>query len=193
MFFYLFSLIATSMVPMFISYAKDLLNFPSSRVTLFTAAYFLGPILGGIFFTPLADRYGFRLVAVISNILLMVAFLIPLILWQKTIPIIFAYILYSCASSIMATSSTNLASEIIKNLPPAMIFAVTNTIAMPVIIIISPLAGLLIDVFGNQAYIAVFTIGIVCSFTAMLGFRLLLREPRTGQELHIQINNLIYR
>jgi cyanate permease len=55
---------------------------------------------------------------------------------------------------------------------------------LPFLAIVSPLAGMVIDLTGS--YQSVFFIGAAVAVIAMMGFGLLVREPRTGRLYEIR-------
>ena len=57
-----------------------------------------------------------------------------------------------------------------------MLIAMANVLMTPAILIITPLAGLLIDI--TLSYIAVFAVGAAISLISACGFMVLVREPR---------------
>jgi nitrate/nitrite transporter NarK len=61
---------------------------------------------------------------------------------------------------------------------------------LPISVIVGPLGGRLADQFGRAGYIAVFAAGTVMAAVAMLGFLLLVREPRSDKEMYFRIRKI---
>ena len=57
--------------------------------------------------------------------------------------------------------------------------ALGSTIMLPFLALVSPLAGLVVDLSGS--YLAVFLLGAAIALVAGGGFLALVREPRTGR------------
>ena len=62
---------------------------------------------------------------------------------------------------------------------PADLTALGTTLVLPLVAAVSPLSGTVIDLTGS--YQSVFFIGATVAVIALLGFGLLVREPRTGR------------
>jgi len=191
--FYMFLLAAQTLAPLLIGYGRDVLKLEPSRITYFTGAFFVGPILGGLLLAPLADRFGFRIVAILCGVLLAVGFLLPILFWNSLVPVLITYTCYAACNAISTMLVGSLGAEMVHDVSPAMILAVGNTMAIPLGLAVAPLAGRLVDQFGAEGYLAIFVMGVMASGMAALGFALLLREPRTGQELHVHVREITYR
>jgi hypothetical protein len=57
--------------------------------------------------------------------------------------------------------------------------ALGNTILLPFLAVVSPLAGMVVDL--SQSYLTVFVLGAAIALVAGGGFLALVREPRTGR------------
>ncbi len=185
--FYGFLVVGQTLAPLLIGYAKDVLTMPSSQVAFFSFAFFLGAIVVGVFVLPLADRYGFRLLAIISATMLAGAYLIPLIAGDSRHAVLIAYALYAGTILLNSLALINLGIELVPQVKPAAIFAVSSIIVVPFRLIVAPLAGRFVDLHDKAGYLAVFLVGMMLSLCALVGFCVLVREPRTGQEIYIRI------
>ncbi|OGV68695.1 MAG: hypothetical protein A2269_04955 [Lentisphaerae bacterium RIFOXYA12_FULL_60_10] len=185
--FHMLLLTAQSLAPLLIGYGRDILDLPSSRITHFTAAYFFGPILSGLCLAPLADRYGFRLIGILSATAMSTAFLLPILFWNTLPAVLIAYLLYAATATLNTILVGNLGAELVPDVKPGMMVAIGNVLATPLGLLLAPMAGALVDHFGSSGYVGVFAAGITMSVIAILGYSLLVREPRTGQEIHVRI------
>jgi hypothetical protein len=73
----------------------------------------------------------------------------------------------------------NMSVELCPGLGPTDLAALGGTLVLPLVAVVSPLSGTVIDLTGS--YQSVFFIGATVSVIALLGFGLLVREPRTGR------------
>ncbi|MHC4873026.1 MAG: MFS transporter [Planctomycetota bacterium] len=188
--FYIFLFASQTLVPLFISYGKDTIPDSSDLTTKFIGAQYAGVILISILTSLLADRYGFKILAIISAIFMIISF-ITAILVKGSLPA--ALLCYSLSFSSIVLGMImlpNLASEIVPDISTAMIVAITNTCIAPIAALIAPLTGWIIDLHGTSGYLAVFTLGTGLSACALLGFIAVVREPRSGQELYIRIRRM---
>ena len=185
--FYMMLLAAMNLSPLLISYAKDILKISTAAQDNFILAYFIGNILIGLTIPSLADKFGFRLIAILTSILIIITYIIPLAFSSNKILIFIAYGIYGGCLPLSVNLLANLGSELVKNIRPSTIIAVGGTLAVPLSFSIAPLAGWLVDHFHQGGYLAVFIMGISLALCASLGFILITREPRTGCEIYIRI------
>ena len=188
--FYGFLVVGQALAPLFIGYAKDVLAMPLSHVAHFSFTFFLGAIVVGVFVAPLADRHGFRLIAIISAIMLGGAFLIPLVAGASRYAVLVGYALYAGTIFVNYLVLTNLGIELVPQVKPAAIFAVGSTTVIPFSLITAPLAGRFVDFHGEKGYHAIFMMGLVLALCALVGFITVVREPRTGQEIYVRIRRI---
>ena len=176
--------------PLLIGYGKDVLGMAAADASRFTMAYYVGTFGLGIVMPPLADRFGFRLLGIAGAILLTIAYLVPVILPHGRWALLAGYALLSGSTSLEALTLANLGSELAPENKPAMIIAVGSAIVIPVTMLVAPLGGRLVDVFGPAGYMAVFLVGATLAVCALLGFAVLVREPRTGQEIYVRVREM---
>lgn len=190
--FFLSLLVAgQALAPLFIGYSYDVLKYENTGgVGYFTMSYFAGLVLIGATVPLLADRFGFRLIGVLAPLFLGCGFLLPLILPQSIIALYVAYALFASSNILGVIVLVNLGHEMIPEVPSAFIVGIGRTLVLPVILVIGPLSGLLVDVHGNAGYLAVFITGVVLSAIAVIGFLLVIREPRTGEEIYVRLRRM---
>jgi len=175
-----------SLAPLLISYGRDVLGMTVGDTNQFTAAYYGGVSFLGIAITLLADRFGFRLIAVIAALNLGVAFLAPILFPHSVWALLIAYGLIFSSVNLTALVLANLGNELMPGNKTTTIIAASSLLVMPLNLITAPLGGRLVDVYGAAGYTAVFTGGLVLSLCAALGFLVVIREPRTGEEIVIR-------
>lgn len=187
LFFYILSISAQSLAPLIIGYGKDILKMNPADAVLFSGVYFVGPIIAGVCIKPLADKYGFRIIGIISSFMLGTTFILPLLSPQSTFALLAGYALYAATVTMNANILANLGSEMVAEIKPAVIIAVGSIIALPPVFLLSPFGGWLADRYAGTGYQAVFAMGAALCFCALLGFLTLIREPRTGHEIYIRV------
>ncbi|MFH0910561.1 MAG: MFS transporter [Planctomycetota bacterium] len=186
--FYMLFAAAQNLGPMLIGYGKDVVGIPPGDVAQFTALYFIGATLVGTLVPLLADRFGFRLIAIITAALSGLAFLFPIIWPGSFVMLLVAYGCYAGSNQLGFLVLFNLGPELVPNVRPAKITAIATILVMPLSLCLAPLGGLLVDLHGAKGgYLAVFVLGTALALCALIGFAAVTREPRTGQELHIRI------
>jgi len=190
LFFYMLNISAQSLTPLIISYGKDALEMNSPDLVIFSGVYFIGPIIAGLCIKPLADRYGFRIIGIISSVLLGTTFILPLLLPYSKSALLTGYALYAATLTMNNVVLANLDYEMVTEIKPAVIVAVGSIIAVPTTFLLAPFGGWLVDRYAGAGYHAVFVMGINLCFCAFLGFLSLIREPRTGHEIYIRIRGV---
>jgi MFS family permease len=133
----------------------------------------------------LADRFGFRLVAMITGGLVTALFIIPVVAPGKG-SVLASYTIFGGAVSLSMPVLANLGAELVPSVRPATIIAVGSSLTLPLTLAVAPAAGRLADLLGKTGYLAAFIMGATLAFCSLLGFVLLVREPRTGQEIHVR-------
>ena len=186
--FYALLMVAQSLTPLLIGYGRDVLSFGAADTYRFTIAYYAGTFVLGISVPVLADRFGFRLIAVVAAVLLVVAFVIPVCLPHSPLALLAAYALLVGSGSLgSGLVLPNLGAEMVPQVKPAMIIAVGSVMVMPFSLVAAPLGGKLVDAHGPAGYLAVFVTGLALGLCALLGFVAVIREPRTGQEIYVRM------
>ncbi len=175
---------ARVLAPLLIAYGHDILHFDSGERELFVMAYFCGLLTCGLLLPLLADRYGFRLLAIISTVLLAGAFAAPIAFGRSHVA------LYAGCFLIQPAILANLGYELVPDVRSAPIVAAGSVMTLPVSVTMGPLGGRLADVFGEAGYLAVFAVGATLSIVALFGFLLLVREPRSGQEIYVRLRKI---
>jgi MFS family permease len=188
--FHLFAVVAQSFAPLLIGYGRDVLSLGALDTGKFTVAYFAGTLAIGIPMPLLADRFGFRLIGILGALLTATAFLASILLPDSRIVLLTAYALLSGSVNLTALVLANLGSELVPDVKPATIIAVGSIAILPATLSVASLAGRLADAYGPGGYLAAFVLGAALSLCAILGFALVVREPRTGQELYIRMRGV---
>lgn len=176
-----------SLAPLFISCSADRLGLDRANVNFFSISYYCGVIVLGSSIPLLADRFGFRITGILQALLMAAAF--ALVLFFPSAPLAFhlAYMLYAGASVLSFIVLANLGHEMVPEVPSALIIAIGGTLIMPVAMCIGPLSGMFVDLYGDGGYLAAFVAGFLLNAIAGLGLILVVREPRTGEELYIRL------
>ncbi len=84
----------------------------------------------------------------------------------------------------------NIGAEMLPGIKPSMVIAVGSCLIMPLALLLAPMAGRLVDLHGQAGYLAVFLMGSTLAGCAAIGFALIVREPRSGQEFQIRIRRV---
>ena len=185
--FYMMLLAAMNLSPLLISYAKDVLKMSTTDQDNFILAYFVGNILIGLTIPSLADKFGFRLIAILTSVLIIITYVIPLTFPTNKILLLFAYGIYGGCLPLSINLLANLGAELVKNIRPSTIIAVGGSLAVPLSFCIAPLAGWLVDHYCQGGYLAVFMMGISLALCAFLGFIFITIEPRKGHEVFMRV------
>ena len=90
-----------------------------------------------------------------------------------------AYGLYAIVSMSLLFVMVNMSVELFPALRATDLTALGNTILLPFLAAVPPLAGMIVDL--SQSYLAVFLLGAAIALVAGGGFLALVREPRTGR------------
>lgn len=175
---------ALSLAPLLITYGRSHLGM-EQQADYFTVAFFVGNMLLGILVSPLADRFGFRLIGAINAFLLSLSFICPIVAGRNIWILLFGYCFCGACVNLSWLVLANLGSEILPNFRPSIILGLGTAITLPLALLIAPLSGVLVDVLGLAGYTGAFMIGATLSICALIGFAFIIREPRTGQELTI--------
>jgi len=62
-----------------------------------------------------------------------------------------------------------------------------NVTSMALSLALAPIGGWLVDAHDSAGYLCVFVVGATLSLCTLIGFLLIVREPRTGQELYVRL------
>jgi MFS family permease len=166
--------LATFIVP----YARENLGVPDSRLALLSLIFLGAGGAMGIVMGRVADRLGYRMVGVIQSALLLAFFLIA-VSARSFAAICVAYGLYTTVNQTLAFVLVNMSVELCPSMDPTDLAALGATLILPLVAVVSPLSGTVIDLTGS--YQSVFFIGATVAVIALLGFGLLVREPRSGR------------
>jgi len=178
LFFHLLNTMASSLGAFIVPFAKERLGVDDASVGLL-ALVFLG--VNAVFASGIgriADRFGYRTVGVAQSLLLVAAFLLVATA-RGYAAVAVAYGLYALVSNSLLFVLVNMSVELIPSLGAANLTALGNTIMLPFLVVVPPLAGMIVDL--SQSYLTVFLIGAAIALAAGGGFLALVREPRTGR------------
>jgi MFS family permease len=178
LFFHLLNATASSLGAFMIPFAKERLGVDDTRIALLTVVL-LG--VNAVFASGigrLADRFGYRMVGAAQSLLLVASFIVAAAA-RTYAAVCVAYSLQIMVSFSLLFVLVNMSVELFPALGASNLAALGNTILLPFLALVSPLAGLIVDL--SQSYLAVFLIGAVIALVAGGGFLALVREPRTGR------------
>jgi len=185
--FQMLLLAACNLMPLMLGYGRDVLHLDAAEREFFIMAFFLGMIVVGLSVPFLADHFGFRAIATINALLLMSAFMIPVIAGASRTAAYISYGLYAGSYGLNMMVLANLGAEMVPEVRPATIIAAGGTLAMPLSLALAPVGGWLVDMHEGAGYLCAFVVGATLSLCAAIGFALIVREPRTGQELFVRL------
>lgn len=180
---------ALGFAPLLLAYGRDVLGMAPEDTIKFTLGYFIGSIAFGSLIPRLADRVGFRLVAICSAALLAGAFIVILARPDSRLVLLGGYVLLNGAMTLSNIAAVNLGVELAPRVKITTILAAIAILALPVNLWLAPLGGWLADHFGAAGYMMVFASGATLSLCALAGFAIVIREPRTGQELFVRMRD----
>ena len=185
-FLFFFSLLAAASTgaPFMVDAAREQLGAGAAGQGIFGLAY-LGAIAAfGWVIGALADRYGYRLIGCVCSLLLGATYLLCLVTTQ----ILFWYVAYGCysvAAFSMGMLLCNMSAEIHPTIPPNRLIGVGNLLVVGFVATASLLSG---AVAGWAAsYRPVFIANLVLSALALLGFLLIVREPRVARPRDVKM------
>ena len=181
-FFFFISLFFISMAigSLIVVFAKESLDLKGADILPFTIMLFVGTALGSIILGKVADKIGYKMVGIIQGLVLTTSFLVFLVLATRSsvsnVAVYLAFFLYSTTATTGHMVLSNMSVELLPKQNNGMLIALANVLMTPAILIITPLAGLLIDM--TVSYVAVFAIGAIIALISSFGFMMLVREPR---------------
>jgi MFS family permease len=178
LFFHLLNAMANSLGAFVVPFAKERLDVDDARIGLLTIVL-LG--VNAVFASGigrLADRFGYRMVGAAQSLLLAASFLVAAVA-RSYLAVCVAYGLQALVSFSLVFVLVNMSVELFPAMRATDLAALGNTIMLPFLALVSPLAGLVVDL--SQSYLAVFLLGASIALVAGGGFLALVREPRTGR------------
>jgi MFS family permease len=178
LFSHLLNAMGTALATFIVPFAREQLRVPDSRLAFLSIIFLVAGAAMGLAIGRVADRFGFRLVGFIQSALLLAFFLIA-VSARSFVAVCVAYALYTAVNQTLSFVLVNMSVELCPSLSPADLTALGTTLTLPLVAAVSPLSGTVIDLTGS--YQAVFFIGATVAVIAMLGFGLLVREPRSGR------------
>jgi len=184
-FFYALLMVATTGAPFMVDAAREQLGATAMGQGAFGLVYLGAAAAFGWIIGAAADRHGYRLVGCICSLLLTVTFLLCLaapymICWYV------AYGCYTLAAVSMGMLLCNMSAEIHPHLPPSRLIGVGNLLVVGLVAVASPLSGAVAGWAGS--YRPVFIVNLVLSILALLGFLLIVREPRGEHPRNVKLS-----
>jgi MFS family permease len=178
LFFHLLNAMASSLGAFIVPFAKERLGVDDARIALLTVVL-LG--VNAVFASGigrLADRFGYRMVGAAHSLLLVASFLVAATA-RSFASVCVAYGLQAMVSFSLLFVLVNMSVELFPAMGATVLAGLGNTILLPFLALVSPLAGLVVDL--SQSYLTVFLIGAAVALVAGGGFVALVREPRSGR------------
>lgn len=169
---------AQNMAPLLLSFSKDELHLKAQMVVGFNTVYFVSALILGSTIPNLADRFGFKLLAIISAVMLLISYAIPLFTHVGMYWLFFSYFLYAGSFQLTQLLLGNFGTELVPDVKPTTIIVIGSTLVMPMSLIVAPLGGSLADQFGRTGYYYVFIFACLLALASMLGFIFWVKEPR---------------
>ncbi|MDA0746314.1 MAG: MFS transporter [bacterium] len=180
MFFLVLAFAAIQMGPFVVTFATEKIQGAGSHVLGFTVIRLVAAAVLGHLSGKIADRFGYRTVGVIMGVCLAAAFVIVGIAAQvDQVGIGLVYVgfaLHAGTTTLGMMLLTNLSVELIPREETGMLIAAGNLVMLPVILVVVPLCGWIVDLTGD--YFSVFLIGAALAIICSLGFAFIVREPR---------------
>ena len=186
--FHVLNVAAINIAAFIVPYAKERLSFLDSQVGVLSLIFLATGAVFGFFIGRLADKYGYRTVAMTQSLLLILFFIIAIGL-KGQIGIYVGYVLYSLVNMSLLMVLVNMSVELCPSLTSVDLTALGTTIILPVIATINPIMGGVLDRTGN--YFADFLAGLTTAAIALMGFAFIVTEPRRGR-LYV-IKQIAYR
>ncbi len=176
---------AQNLAPLLLSFSKDELHLKAQAVTGFNTVYFVSALILGSTLPMLADRFGFKILAVLSACMALCSFAIPLFTNTGMYWLFISYFLYSGSFQLTQLLLGNFGTELVPEVKPTTIIVIGSTLVMPMSLLIAPLGGSMVDQFGRSGYLAVFVFACLLAMIALLGFLFWVKEPRHHKGVNI--------
>jgi MFS-type transporter involved in bile tolerance (Atg22 family) len=160
-------------------FGKEKFNLTGSQVTIFTVLQAASAAVFSYIFGKIADKFGYRVVAILQGILAATCFTTMAVLSMKQIlgasMLYLAFIINTGVLGSSALVLINMGIEIMHKHHSGNIIAINNLLMMPVGFV-APLIGMILDT--TKSYLAVFSIGVILALVSAVGFVLFVPEPR---------------
>jgi len=176
--FHVFNVAAINVAAFIVPYAKERLGFLDSQVAALSLIFLATGAIFGFIIGRLADRYGYRTVAMTQSLLLIVFFAITMSMKHQVF-IYVAYVLYSLVNMSLLIVLVNMSAELCPKMNAVDLTALGTIIILPIVAVVSPVMGIVIDHTGD--YFAVYMAGLVIALIALMGFAFIVQEPRLGR------------
>lgn len=175
---YAFQVAAGCVMPLQVTFGREFAGMSDNDIGYFTLAGFSGSILVAPLVQLLADRHGFRLLAVLSSGAAALAWAACALFGASLAGLLVSVAVVSGAATATAYLLGNLGGELAPRVAPSMVVSLGGLLAAAPAWVLSPLTGLLADRLGKTGYVIAFAGAGALALIAMLGYLLLVREPR---------------
>ena len=182
-FFHGLNMLALAFCGFIVPYARERLGVSDQLIAWLSVLFLASGAIFGVLLGRLADKVGYRSVGAVQSLFLLFYFAVALSA-RSFLAISVAYTLYSIVNISSAFVLVNMSVELCPSMSATDLTALGGLLLLPVVGAVSPLAGRIIDATGT--YTAVFYMGAAIAAVALLGYVLLVREPRTGRLLEIR-------
>lgn len=176
--FHVLNVVAVNLAAFIVPYAKERLGFLDHQMGILSMVFLATGAVFGFMLGRLADRFGYRTVAITQSLALMLFFAIA-IGARSHVVLYVAYVLYSLVNMSLLMVLVNMSVELCPGMTAVDLTALGTTIIVPVVALVGPVMGAVIDRTGD--YFAVYMIGLAISAIALLGFVFIVQEPRRGR------------
>ncbi len=176
--FHVLNVAGVNMAAFIVPYAKERLGFLDSQVGALSLVFLGTGAVFGFFIGRLADKFGYRIVAMTQSALLILFFGISMSMRSPAF-IYIAYALYSIVNMSLLMVLVNMSAELCPDMTAVDLTALGTTIILPVVAVVGPLMGVVIDRTGD--YLAVYMIGLALALISLMGFAFIVQEPRRGR------------
>jgi MFS family permease len=184
LFFQAMIAMALAAAPLMVAAARDQLGAEAQGQGGFSLVY-LGTVAGvGWLIGLLADRYGYRFIGCVAGALLAAMFLICLLTHRMVFWYV-AYGAYATMTFMYPMLLCNMSAELCPEIPPNRLMAVSNTLMLGFVVTSTVLSGAIVDF--THSYTPIFIANFVLSVVAVLGFAVIVREPRSGRLLMLKM------
>lgn len=185
-FFMILCFIPLMMGSFIVVFAMEKLHAEGSQVLLFSAIQVITAAVAAVVLGNLADRTGYRLIGILQGAILTLGFTIMTTEAVRSETNAWAvYLGFACYASVTAVGymvMDQLAVELMPTLNTGLLVSLGKLIMTPVMILIIPLSGLIIDL--TKSFTLVFSLGATLALISAVGFALLVKEPR-GRKMYV--------
>ena len=176
---------AVSICCFIVVFAKEQMHLSGSSIIRFTIIQMVGGALSSTILGKLADRLGYKIIGIMQSIPLSAGFMLAAFISSRdsvnNIAVYAAFFL--CSSTIIVSRMVfmNLSVELMPRYNAGMLISLSNALISPLILIVVPLGGLVVDITGS--YTTIFLAGAGMAIISGLVFAFYIHEPRKAKTL----------